>query len=353
MRSFVHETLPARVIFGAGAVDRLPGELERLGVQRALVVSTPGQRGLAAEIAGRLGTRATGVFDRAAQHVPAELAEEARRAAAELHADGCVAVGGGSTIGLAKAVALGSGLTIVAVPTTYSGSEMTPIWGLTEGGRKRTGRDARVLPRTVLYDPLLSRALPVRVAGPSGMNAVAHCVEALYAREASPIVSLLAEEGIRALASALPAIVRDPPLLEPRGEALYGAFLAGTCLGAVGMALHHKLCHTLGGSFGLPHAETHAVVLPHVVAYNRASASEAMARVARALGVADAAAGLFDLARSAGAPGSLAELGMKEADLPRAAALAVESPYWNPRPVEEAAVLALLREAQAGRRPTP
>jgi alcohol dehydrogenase class IV len=353
MRAFVHETLPARVVFGAGAVERLPEEVDRLGVRRVLILCTQGQRGLAEEIAGRLGGRVAGVFDRAAMHVPVERAEEARGTAASLGADACLAVGGGSTIGLAKAIALTSGLPVVALPTTYSGSEMTPIYGLTERGQKRTGRDPRVLPRVVVYDPLLTRSLPARVAGPSGMNAIAHCVEALYAKDADPIVALLAEEGIRALSAALPSVVREPAALEARGEALYGAMLAGTCLGAVGMALHHKLCHTLGGSFGLPHAETHAVVLPHAAAYNRGAAADAMGRVARALGADDAATGLFDLARSAGAPASLAELGMKEADLPRAARLATEDPYWNPRPVEEAAILALLRDAQAGRRPTP
>jgi maleylacetate reductase len=213
-------------------------------------------------------------------------------------ADCCVAVGGGSTVGLAKAIALTSGLPILAVPTTYAGSEMTPIWGLTAGGAKQTGRDARVLPRTVIYDPELTLGLPPRVAGPSGMNALAHCVEALYAPDTSPIVQLMAEEGIRALAAALPAIRVEPADLRARAGALYGAWLAGAALGTVSMGLHHKLCHTLGGSFGLPHAETHAVVLPYAAAYNRAAAPEAMSRAARALGATDAPGALFRRLRS-------------------------------------------------------
>ncbi len=349
--AFVHEALPGRVVFGEGALSGIGDELERLGARRALVLSTPGRRPLAEDVGGRLGDRLAGIFDGAAMHVPLDVAEAGRRAAEEARADCCVAVGGGSTIGLGKAIALTSGRPVIAIPTTYSGSEMTPVWGLTERGAKRTGRDLRVLPRVVLYDPILTLSLPPRVAGPSGMNAIAHCVEALYARNANPIVSIMAEEGVRALASALPAVVRDPSDLKPRAEALYGAWLAGACLGAAGVALHHKLCHVLGGSFGLPHAETHAVVLPHAVAYNAPAAGEAMRRVARALGADDAAAALFDLARRLGAPTSLADLGLAEADLERAAVLATENPYWNPRPIDRAAVLSILRDAYAGRPP--
>ncbi|HET6439223.1 MAG TPA: maleylacetate reductase [Anaeromyxobacter sp.] len=352
MRAFVHEALPGRVVFGEGSVACLPEELDRLGVRRALVLSTPGRRVLAAELAARLGARVVGIFDGAMVHVPAEVAERARRAAAEARADGCLAIGGGSTIGLGKAIALDPGLPLAAIPTTFSGSEATPIYGVTEGGIKRTGRHVRVLPRLIIYDPVVARSLPATVAGPSGLNAIAHCVEALYARDGSPVVSLLAEEGIRVLAAALPRLVADQDGLEAMGDALYGAWLAGACLGAAGMALHHKLCHTLGGSFGLPHAETHAVLLPHVAAYNAPATPETMARVARALGAADAAGALFDLGRALGVPASLAEIGMPAAALERASRLATESPYWNPRPVDREAVLALLADAHAGRRPT-
>jgi alcohol dehydrogenase class IV len=281
-------------------------------------------------------------------HVPVEVARAAREEAERAGADGCVAVGGGSTTGLAKAIALASPLPILAIPTTYAGSEMTPIWGLTEGGVKRTGRDLRVLPRTVIYDPELTLTLPAALSATSGMNAIAHCVEALYSKDANPVISLMSEEGIRALAASLPAIVRQSADLEARSQALYGAWLAGCALGAVGMALHHKLCHTLGGAFNLPHAETHTVILPHAAAYNAPAAPEAMSRVARALGRDAAPQGLYDLAASLGAPSSLRELGMPEEGLDRAADLAVENPYYNPRPVTRGGIRALLENAFHG-----
>jgi alcohol dehydrogenase class IV len=298
-----------------------------------------------------LGDRAVGLFDRAVMHVPVDVAQAARDEAWRLHADCCVAVGGGSTTGLAKAIALTSELPIVAIPTTYAGSEMTPIWGLTEAGAKKTGRDLHVLPRTVIYDPDLTLGLPVGLSVTSGINAMAHCVEALYSKDANPIISLMAEDAIRALAASLPQIVKDPANPEARAQALYGAWLAGVSLGAVGMALHHKLCHTLGGSFNLPHAETHTVVLPHAAAYNAPAAEAAMARVARALGVESAPQGLYDLAKLLGAPVSLAELGMRREDVDRAAEMAVKSPYWNPRAITMEGIRALLDDAFEGRRP--
>ncbi|HVC10230.1 MAG TPA: maleylacetate reductase, partial [Burkholderiales bacterium] len=269
MKSFVYVGLPARVVFGPGSLAQLPAELDRLGAKRALVLSTPQQADSVKAVAASLGGRVAGVYDRAAMHVPLEIAEDARRMAQSLGADCCVTVGGGSTTGLGKAIALTSSLPILAVPTTYAGSEMTPIYGLTEGGMKKTGRDVRVLPRTVLYDPALTLTLPPALSAASGMNAIAHCVEALYAHDGNPVISLMAEEGIRALGAALPAVVKAPADLEARGDALYGAWLAGISLGSAGMALHHKLCHVLGGSFNLPHAETHSIVLPHAARYNR------------------------------------------------------------------------------------
>jgi maleylacetate reductase len=351
MLSFVYDALPSRVIFGAGSLDKLTEEIERLGVSKALVLCTPEQRDTGIDILDRLGVRGAGLFYRATMHVPIEIAQQARDEAAHLSADCCVAVGGGSTTGLAKAIALTTGLPIVAVPTSYAGSEMTPIWGLTEGGIKKTGRDARVLPKTVLYDPALTLTMPPMLSATSGMNSVAHCVEALYAKDANPIVSMIAEEGIRAMAKSLPSVVKHPHNIESRSRALYGAWLGGIALGAVGMALHHKLCHTLGGTFTLPHAETHTVILPHAVEYNASAAPEAMARAARALGAESAAQGLYDLAVALGAPVSLRALGMPPDGLGRAAELAVQNPYFNPRPVTQAGIRELLQNAFEGRRP--
>jgi alcohol dehydrogenase class IV len=284
-------------------------------------------------------------------HVPVEVAAAAREKAQRVGADCCVAIGGGSTTGLAKAIALTSGLPILAIPTTYAGSEMTPIWGLTEGGVKKTGRDVAVLPKTVIYDPALTTPLPVALSVTSGINAIAHCVEALYSRDANPIISLMAEEGIRALAGGLPEVAKQPGNMDARSRALYGAWLGGVSLGAVGMALHHKLCHTLGGTFNLPHAETHTVVLPHAAAYNAAAAPEAMKRIAAALGAASAAEGMYDLAVSLGAPVSLQSLGMRREQLDQAADLAVQNPYYNPRPVTREGIRSLLENAFEGRRP--
>jgi alcohol dehydrogenase class IV len=351
MLSFTFQILPARVIFGAGCLEKLPGEIRRLGASKALVLSTPEQRQSGLEIVELLGPRAVGLFDRAVMHVPIEIAEAARQEASRLGADCCVAIGGGSTTGLAKAIALVSELPILAIPTTYAGSEMTPVWGLTEGGRKTTGRDPRVLPQTVIYDPSLTVTMPPMLSATSGINSIAHCVEALYAQDANPIVSMLAEEGIRAFAQSLPVVVAQPENLEARAQALYAAWLGGIALGSTGPALHHKLCHTLGGSFNLPHAETHTVVLPHAVAYNAPATPEAMARVARALDRPSAAEGLYDLAACLGAPTSLAALGLKETDLDRAADLAVQNPYYNPRPLTREGIRTVLENAFRGVRP--
>jgi len=351
VKSFVYTGLPARVVFGAGTLEHLEREIEMLGSSRALVLCTPQQRDQAQVVADRLKTRCVGIFDRAVMHVPIETAREAREQARALEADCAVAVGGGSTTGLGKAIALESSLPILAIPTTYAGSEMTPIYGLTQGGLKKTGRDARVLPRTVIYDVDLTLSLPPALSATSGMNAIAHAVEALYAQDANPIMSLLAQEGIRALSSGLPGVLKKPQDIEARSQCLYGAWLCGAVLGSVGMALHHKLCHTLGGTFNLPHAETHTVVLPHAVAYNRAAAPDAMRAAARAIGADDAAQGLYALARSLGAPLALKDIGMREADLDRAAQLATESPYYNPRPVEYGAIRQLLDDAYHGRAP--
>jgi len=348
MRQFVFSGLPTRVVFGIGFIRQLAAEVERLGAMRVLVVSTPGRAEMVRAISGSLNV--AGVFDKAVMHTPVEAANEARELANSIKADCCVVVGGGSTIGFGKAIALTSGLPILAVPTTYSGSEMTNIWGLSEGGAKKTGRDPRVMPKTVIYDPELTLDLPAAVSAASGMNAIAHCVEALYAHDGNPIISLMAEEGIRAFASALPRIISSPKDLEARSNALYGAWLAGTTIGTTSVALHHKLCHVLGG-FGLPHAETHSIVLPHAVRYNRDAAPEAMSRIAKGIGTFEPATGLFDLESKLGVPMRLADLGMKEADLERAARLASAAPYPNPRKVEYEPVLALLRDAFEGRRP--
>jgi maleylacetate reductase len=349
--AFVYQSQPGRVVFGRGSLAKVPEEIDRLGRSRVLVIATPGRKKLAEEIAARLGSKSVGVFDRAVMHVPAQTAEAGRAEAARLDADCLVAIGGGSATGLAKAIALVSGHPILCVPTTYAGSEMTSTWGLTEGGIKRNARDPRVLPKTVVYDPALTTTMSAMLSVTSGMNAVAHCVEALYAEECNPIVSLMAQEGIRAMARSLPVVVTEPANLEARSLALYGAWLGGASLGAAGMALHHKLCHILGGAFNLPHAETHTVLLPHVAAYNQPAAPQAMERVACALDSKSAAQGLYDLEAGMGAPLSLQLIGMKHDGLDLAADLAVKTPSYNPRPLEREAIRALLEDAFNGHPP--
>ena len=268
MKTFAFSNLPQRVVFGPGSLAALGTEIQRIGASRALVLSTPEQAALAFALKAQLGDCCVGVFDRARMHVPMEIVREAIDEARRLRADCVVAAGGGSTIGLGKAIALESRLPVIAVPTTYAGSEVTSIYGVTEAGIKKTGRDLQVLPKTVIYDPSLTLTLPVGMTVVSGINGIAHAAESLYAHDGNPIVALLAEEGIRAIAAALPAIARAPGDITARGDALYGAWLCGTVLGQVSMGLHHKLCHTLGGAFDLPHAETHTIVLPHALAYN-------------------------------------------------------------------------------------
>jgi maleylacetate reductase len=330
---FTYQALPMRVVFGAGSVAALPAEVEHLGLERALVLCGPEQEDTGAMVAETLGARAAGVLAEARMHVPIETAD----------------FGGGSAIGLGKAVALAHGLPVIAVPTTYAGSEMTPIWGLTENARKRTGRDPRVLPKSVIYDPELTLTLPVDLSVTSGTNALAHAVEALYAPDASPVISLMAEEGARALTEALPTLVRSSHDLDARSRAQYGAWLCGACLGATTMSLHHKLCHALGGTLDLPHAPTHTVVLPHALAYNQPAAPQAVAALSRALGgTADPARTLWERSGELGAPRSLRELGMAEADVTRIVGQVLASPYANPVEVTEDGLTRLLRAAWAG-----
>jgi alcohol dehydrogenase class IV len=353
---FQHQSLAQRVVFGDGAVADLPAEAARFGARRALLLCTPGQRPDADRLAERLGDSCAGVFDGASMHVPVAIAREARLVARRLQADCVVAFGGGSTIGLGKAIALDSELPVLAVPTTYAGSEMTTIYGLTDAGVKTTGRDARVLPRTVIYDPELTTTLPIALSVTSGLNAIAHAAEALYAPQGNPLLDVLAEEGIAAMARSLPALVAAQGLedaREARRDALYGAWLCGSVLAQAGVALHHKLCHVLGGSFDLPHAETHAIVLPHALAYNAAAAPHAMQRIARALNAQDAPQALFDLARDNGAPIALKSIGIRASDLDRACELALAQPYPNPRPLQARAIRQLLQDAYEGRRPDP
>ena len=361
MEDFVHETYGQRVVFGAGAFARAAEEIERLGAGRLLIVATPSNRARAEDLVAALGPRPAATIGDARQHVPFAQAEAARAAAREAGAEAVVAIGGGTPLGLAKAVALTEEIPVVAVPTTYSGSEMTGIVGITRDGVKRTQAGAFVRPRAVIYDPTLTLGLAPRATAGSGMNAVAHAIEALYVAAANPVSSLLAEAGLAALAAGIPGAVRDPADVEARTRALYGAWLAGSALGATGIALHHRLCHVLGGTWGLDHGDTNAVVIPHTVYYNAPAAAVAVARAARAMGATDggrdetaaaaAAPFLFDFVSGLGVPTGLADLGLERSALDEAAALAAAHTSDNPRPVSPDTIRDLLEDAWHGRRP--
>ena len=261
MQSFRYAQLPALIVFGAGtARTQLAAEVERLGATRVLVLASTRDEQRVAAITAPLGDRVAGTFTAIREHVPLPTAEAARAAAKEVDADALLAIGGGSTVGAAKAVALTARLPILAVPTTYAGSEVTPVWGLTENGRKTTGTDHAVLPRVVVYDPELVASLPADLAAASGFNAMAHAVEAMWAPRRNPVSTAVAGEAIARLAAGLRT--GDP------AELLCGAWLGASAFAVTGAGLHHKLCHVLGGTFDLPHARTHAVVLPHVLAFN-------------------------------------------------------------------------------------
>lgn len=344
---FTYEASPSRIVFGAGTVSRVGEEIERLGKRRALVLSTPAQQADAEQLSEKLAKLSGGVFAAAAMHTPVDVTEKALAAYDAAAADCLVAVGGGSTVGLAKAIAYRNDAPQVVVATTYAGSEVTPILGQTENGIKTTVRHSKILPEVVIYDPELTLQLPVAMSITSGLNAMAHAVEGLYAQDRNPISSLMAVEGLRALKAALPAIAADPGNVEARSEALYGSWLCGTVLGHVGMALHHKICHVLGGSFALPHAQTHAVMLPHSAAYNASAAADALGPATSLFGGA-LGPGLYEFNVELGAPVALKDLGLKEADLDSAVELATIDPYWNPSPIRRDAIRDMLQSAWAG-----
>lgn len=341
MHVFTYDALPARIVFGPGAArTRLADEVARLEATRVLLIASAREADRVRELVAPLHARVAATFTDVAEHVPVATAAAARAVAVDVAADALLCIGGGSAIGAAKAVALTARIPIIAVPTTYSGSEVTAIWGTSENGIKTTGFDLAVLPRIVVYDPELTATLPRDLAVASGLNAMAHGVEALWAPGRNPVSTVIAEEGIAALAAGLR---KDDP-----SELLRGAWLTASAFAVAGSGLHHKLCHVLGG-MGMPHARTHAVVLPHVLAFNAPGAPEAAARVARALGVDDPVAGLRELADQLGVPRGLRELGLTEDRIDEAAALTEPVvPADNPVPVGGGAMRRLVREAWSG-----
>lgn len=349
---FIYQAAPSRVVFGAGTMRQIVQEVERFGAKRAMLLSTPGcGEEVARDLAALLGPLGVGICAEAVMHTPVAVTERVLPVIQQAGADVLIAVGGGSAIGLSKALALRTGLPQIVLPTTYAGSEMTPVLGETADNRKITQRDPKILPQTVIYDTDLTLKLPATISVTSGFNAIAHAVEALYAKDGNPVISLLAQEGIAHMARALPQIVANPQTRDARKDALYGAFLCGSVLGVTTMALHHKLAHVLGGLFNLPHAQTHTALLPHSMAYNTPAAPAAMQAIAQAIGASEAARGVYDLASSLGAAMALRDLGMPEDGIEAAISQTLAAPYWNPRPLEADALRGLLTQAWHGAPP--
>jgi alcohol dehydrogenase class IV len=348
---FVHDILPQRVSFGSGeAAARVAAEIANLNATRVMLIAAPAEAHLADQIGKDIPVAVR--HDDVVMHVPVEVAERARESAARNGIDVLVSVGGGSTTGLAKAVAMTTGLPIIAVPTTYAGSEATPVWGLTEGAKKTTGIDPRVLPRVIVYDAALTLSLPVEMSVASGLNALAHCVDSMWAPNANPVNAATAAEGIRALAAGLPAVAADPQDLDGRENALYATYLSGAAFASAGSGLHHKICHVLGGKYNLPHAQTHATVLPYVLAFNAPQAPDAERRIAAAFGSPTALEGLLDLKARLHAPHALKDYGFTEDAIDEAAdAILPSVPASNPRPVSTDDLRALVRAAWDGSDP--
>ena len=349
--NFEYRPLPWNIIFGAGTLERLPDELKTLGLSRALILTTPGQMDNGVNVANLIEGYSVGHFDGAKMHVPVATVEAAQKMATETNADCCISIGGGSTTGLGKALALKMGIANITIPTTYSGSEMTNIWGMTENNRKVTGRDDCVVPDLIIYDPTLTLSLPTDIIGPSAINAMAQAVVNVATDTPNPMVGLMAEEAIRRISASLPTVISNPEDITARADLLYGASLAGGALGTGSTSLHHKLCHTFGGTFNTPHAETHTILLPHAVAYNAHATKQGTQKVAEAMGAKDAASGIQELAKSAGAPTALKDIGIKYNDLDEVVSVIMAMDFANPAPIVSDRLRKMLENAYHGHPP--
>lgn len=355
MNSFEYNINPSRVVFGSKSINKLPDEIKRLESSSPIILTSKGNSGkshgeLLAKVLEDASINPAGILNMAVMHTPTSVTEQALHSLKSQDADCIISIGGGSVVGLGKALSIRTGLKHICLPTTYSGSEMTPILGETDNGKKVTRSDPKILPDTVIYDVDFTLSLPVTICSTSGVNAIAHAVESLYAKNANPITNMLALEGVKTLAEALPAIIQDPTDRSAREKAQYGAWLCGVCLGSSAMALHHKLCHTLGGSFGLPHAETHTIVLPHALSYNAPAIPEQMENLASVLpgSEGDAIKGLNVLLEKLGVSRALKDYGMKEEDVDKATEIAMGVQYANPRAMEKDGIRELIRRAWAG-----
>ena len=350
---FDYTPVPSRVVFGENSALKLCDEVRSLGGKRALIACTKNMVKRADNVIDALGENCVGIFDGVEPHCPEHVAMAALQMFKDKAADVIIAIGGGSTIGVGKAITLRTGAPLIVVATTPCGSESTPIHGMLIGNKKKTGRDPKVIATTSIYDPILTTSMSAHHTATIGMNSLAHCVEALYAQVKSPISDLMAVNGIKALIRGIPGSIRNPEDLEHRAEVLYGGMLSGYCVTLAGIALHHKLCHVLGGHHGIPHGESNSVILPYAVAYNETAAPEAMAEIRNAMNTDSASGGIFDFATEINVPKSLKELGMRVEHLDAAARETVETTPYNPKPVDVKSVREMLQQAYEGIRPTP
>jgi maleylacetate reductase len=346
---FAMELRDHRIVFGASVADVLAAELEALNFKRFLLVSSPELALQFDKLAGDTATRKQGAqFTGVAPHVPESTVSQAVAAARECGADGLVAFGGGTALDTAKGVAHVLGLPILAIPTNFSGSEVTWVFGLTVDGAKHPTYDRNVLPRTVIYDPALLLTLPDEVVITSGMNAVAHAVEALYSPQTNPLTHALAETAIRKMIGGLQAFFSgDEPRERAAAECLAGAWLSGEALSQVGMGIHHRVCHLLGGTYALAHSHAHTVMLPYSIALNYAHVP-ALPALSDLFPDRPFALGLAEFSIRHGAPRTLEAIGFSADDIAGAASLALRTPIANPRPIEVGDIESMIRHAYAG-----
>ena len=344
--TFAYGTHDVRVVFGPGRLATLSQELDRAGLGNVMLLTTQSRADERQRVVGLLGDRLAGTYTGAKLHVPVSVIADAHKTLAECQPQALLSFGGGSAIGLGKALAFDTKLPLAAIPTTYSGSEMTAVWGNSEEGIKRTFRNREVAPRLVLYDPDLTYGLSHRVTAASGMNAIAHCIEAEYSPEQGPVTSFFALEGARQIAAGLHVLAESPGDEVARGRALLGAHYAGRALDMTSMGLEHKLAHMLG-SLGLDHAEAHAAIVPWVTAWNAPNSPDAMPRLAEALGSDGASEALRALARRLRIR-TLADLGFTATDIPEVVGKVLALKFPNPRPVDADGVRWILERAMVG-----
>lgn len=346
---FTYRSDPVRIVFGAGAIAALPAEASLHNMSRLMVLCSQSRADFARRVTASIADRCVAFCDASAPNMPREVFERIVDDIKRQNLDGFVVIGGGSPIGLAKAAAATTKIPYIAIVTTYSGSEMAARWRIGIADDRISGDGAAALPATAIYDPELTLDLPARFSAASGMNAMAHAVESLYGIDTNPIVQAMAEEAIKRLGSSLPRLVQNPRDLDARTDVLYGAWLAANFRAEVG--LEHAIAQRVRQWFNLDHAHTHAVATPYAIGFNAVAAPEAMARIQRALGVTDAARGLYDLNVRLGLPTGLKGLGLREEDIAKAVDVVAAVKITHPRPVAKADLANIIGQAYAGEPP--